>query len=235
MKSYWIKITLGAIGIFAIGMVIVTAINAAKRQVVNITETSNPLTIPFPFGMVPFKLDGAKLGTVEQLTLIRDTPKGISNVRLMVKLTDSGQAAKLAQCLLVVDDVQNLNDRTTFRCQNSDTAGLNLVHYGDVSLEGVEGVFPLLLPQEAVEDLRSEGANQELEARVDSISEAASALADSITEVNMERADSIRDAAMAKADSIRDEAFRMADSVRASKMVERAPEAPRPPRPRPRP
>ena len=225
MKSYWFKIVLGALGIFAIGMVIVTGIRKAKNQVRVYSETSEPISIPFPFGIVPFRLDGTRLGTVEHLTLLRDSPQGISNIRLVVKLADSVESSRLASCILVVTDVEHLDNRTTFQCQGSDTAGMQLVPYGQIELEGGGETFPLLLPASAVEELRSEHASDEMESRIDSISNAAEAIADSlpevadsITEANMEMADSIRDAAREKADSIREAAHRMADSIRQRRL-----------------
>jgi hypothetical protein len=226
MRNYWIKIVFGALAIFAVGMVIRKAINVAKAKVRVISDTSNPITIPFPFGIVPFKLDGTKLGTVERVTLLRDTPKGISNIHLVVDLADSVAATALEKCLLVIDHPQNIDENTTFRCQNRDTTGLHLIHYGEVRVKGNDQAFPLLLPEQAVADLRSEGADARMEADADSISEAASNLADSITE----RADSIRDAAMERADSIRENALRMADSIRNN----RRSHPPRPPQARPR-
>ena len=237
MKSYWVKIALGALGIFAIGMLVVTMIRKARNQVRVYTDTSAPISIPFPFGIMPFRLDGARLGTIEHLTLLRDSPQGISNVRVRVKLADSVESSRLANCMLVVTDVEHFDERTTFTCQNADTAGLELVPYGEVELEGTGSIYPLLLPAQAVADLRSETASTDIEARGDSIAEAADALADSlsemadsITQANMEMADSIRHAAREKADSIRDAAYRMADSIRQRRMV--APEAPAIPRPR---
>ena len=238
MRKYWFKIALGAFGIFAIGMVIVTAIRKATNQVRVYSETSAAISIPFPFGIVPFRLDGDRLGTIEHLTLLRDSPERITNIRLLVKLADSVDSSRLAKCFLVVNDVEHLDNRTTFTCQGQDTAGLNLVPYGEVELEGGGGTFPLLLPASAVADLQSEGASDEIEARVDSISDAAEAMADSlaevadsITEANMEMADSIREAAREKADSIREAAHRMADSIRQHRMA--AP-PPVPPSNRPR-
>lgn len=238
MRKYWFKIVFGALGIFAIGMVIVTAIRKATNQVRVISETSDPIDIPFPFGIVPFRLDGNRLGTVEHLTLLRDSPQGISNIRVRVKLADSVESSLLANCLLVVNDVEHLDNRTSFLCQDPDTAGKGLVPYGEVELEGSGTIFPLLLPQRAVEDLRSEHASDELEARIDSISEAAEAMADSlgnvadsITEANMEMADSIREAAQEKADSIRESALRMADSIRQRRHAAPTPSPAVPPRP----
>lgn len=232
MKNYWFKIIVGAVGIFAIGMLIVTAIRKTRNQVHRISQTSDPINIPFPFGIIPFKLNGTRLGSVEHLTLLRDSPKGISNIRLRIKLADSVSADQLSDCALVVDDVEHIDERTTFRCVKSDTTGLGLVPYGEVSLEGSDATFQLLLPATEVANLRSDGADQQIEEGADSVTSAAEALADSIREVNSERADSIRDAAMEKADSIREAAMRMADSIRQMKTIP-PPQTPARPRPKP--
>jgi hypothetical protein len=233
MKSYWVKIILGALAIFGVGMIIRTAIGKARDQVRVYSETSEPVNFPIPFGLLPFKLDGSRLGTVEHLTFLRDAPNHISNVEIMVKLGDSASAEQLSRCLLVVDNIKNVNNNTTFRCQQGDTAGMGLMHYGQVQVEGTGHAFPLLLSAEAVNDLRSEQGTDEIEAMADSISEAAEAmadslthLADSVTEVNMERADSIREAARGTADSIREAAMRMADSIRQRKTMVEPPTPP---------
>jgi hypothetical protein len=224
MKLYWVKIILGALAIFALGMVIRAGINKGRDRIHSITETSDPITIPFPLGIMPFRLDGAKLGTVERVTLLRDSPKGISNIRVMVKLSDSIPPSRLKSCMLTIDDPQQINERTTFRCQAADTAGLNLVLYGEVNVDGMDASFPLLLTAAAVADLKSDSANSRLEANADSIADAAesyadsmSELADSLTSVNMERADSIRAEANQRSDSIREATLRMADSIRQSR------------------
>lgn len=236
MRLYWAKIILGALAIFAIGMVIKKAVDSARDHVTMITDSAEPLTIPFPFGIMPFRLDGNRLGNVERLTLLRDSPKGISNFQVHVKLADSVSPDLLRQCLLVFDDPENINENSTFRCQAAaDTGGLTLVPYGEVSVEGVEGTFPILLTEAAIADLRSEDATDQFEASADSVADEMEAyadsmgdLADSITNVNMEMADSIRAEAMHRADSIRESALRMADSIRQARRS--APPRPRRPR-----
>jgi hypothetical protein len=180
MKLYWVKIILGALAIFALGMIIRAGINKGRDRIHSITETSEPINIPFPLGIMPFRLDGTKLGTVERVTLLRDSPKGISNIRVMVKLSDSIPPSRLKQCMMTIDDPQRINEHTTFRCQAADTAGLQLVPYGEVNVEGMDTSFPLLLTAAAVADLRSDSANTRMEADADSIANAAEAYADSM-------------------------------------------------------
>ncbi len=217
MKNYWVRIVLGAVGVFFIGMIIVTAIRKATGQVRMIRDTAEPVRIPFPFGIVPFRLDGTRLGNVEHMVLLRDAPEGISGIKVMVKLSDSAMADRLHDCYLVVKDIEHMNSQTTFACQSPDTSGLDLVPYGTVDIEGSGASFPLLLSRQAVDDLRSNQGSANIEARVDSIARQAEATADSLGQLAdsiAERADSIRESAREKADSVRDAALRMADSIR---------------------
>jgi len=221
MKFYWFKIALGAVGIFAAGMVIRAMVRSAHDTVQNIADGTDPITIPLPFGIMPFNLEGHRLGSVERLVLLRDAPKSISGIRIRVKLADSIASDRLTNCLLVVDDPQDIDEHTSFRCQAADTAGLALVQYGSVDLEGLNTELPLLIPASAVAELRSESGSAQLEADADSIARAAEAwadsiseVADSITEANIQMADSIREDARHRADSIRQAAMELADSIR---------------------
>ena len=87
MRSYWMRILLGALAIFAIGMIGVTLGRRGRDKVTEVVTGSGPLNFPLPF--VPFQVDGNKLGTVEHLTINREAPKKLSSVHLEVKLEDS--------------------------------------------------------------------------------------------------------------------------------------------------
>lgn len=218
MKLYWTKIILGMLAIFVAGMLVVTAVRKGSHRVRSFAESNSPITIPFPFGIVPFRLDGTRIGTVERLTLYRDGPESISRVRFAVELEDSAAYARLADCVLTVDNPTELNDKTTFACVPADTAGMGLVPFGEVDPGRGRPNLTLLLPESAVNDLRKEHTTDRIEANADSMAEAASRMADSITRVNMDLADSLRSAALERSDSIREAGRRLADSVRAGKL-----------------
>ena len=220
MRTYWFKIIFGALVIFAGGMVVRWVI----RQVSHKVNSADSITIPLPFGIVPFKLDRARLGTVKSVTLLRDSPKGISGFQIRVELADSVGPEALEGCMLKLEDPANLSDKTTFTCLKADTAGLGLVPYGTVLLQSGGEEFVLLIPEQDVRDLRHDEAAVRIENHADSIAEAASRLADSmaeladsVTQVNLERADSIREEALQRADSIREAGLRMADSIRRAR------------------
>ena len=217
MKNYWIRIGLGALAVFAVGMVIHNAGLRAKNSIENTLNSADPISLPIAF--VPFRLDGQKLGTIKKVVLLRNDPKHISSVRVVVQMADSQGVSLLQDCLIAVDDVERLNDRSTFRCQQADTTGSGLEHFGVVSISGTTDSFPLLLPATAVQDIKTtalEIHRAHQQAMTDSATEAVEAQADSISTAAEARADSIAAAAEWMGDSISRAATRTADSIRAA-------------------
>jgi hypothetical protein len=231
MRSYWMRILLGAAAIFAIGMVGVTLYRRGVVKVNQVVAGSGPLTIPLPF--VPFELDGNRLGTVERLVVNRDAPKKVSSVDLEVKLDDSLVAQGLAGCRLAANiegdssspkdfNVHvNRNSRPFFFCAGEDTS---LVEFGTVTV-------PLLIPESVADQLESgawdhDGAADSADvmaAQAESLAGKAQKAADSIMKLPAVQAklkdarlrglaDSLRKAGRLRADSM----FReMADSESA--------------------
>ena len=87
MRTYWLRILLGAAGIFAVGMLILSAVRATRSRVRSVAESSESITIRLPF--VPFRVDGARLGTFERIVLNRDAPEDLRSVDLHVDLDDA--------------------------------------------------------------------------------------------------------------------------------------------------
>src|SRR5215203_5582454 len=87
MRNYWLRIALGALAIFTVGMIAHSLIHKGVNSVKGVVEGSGPLSIPLAF--VPFRLGGDKLGTLERLTLRRETPTHVTSVELGIKLKDS--------------------------------------------------------------------------------------------------------------------------------------------------
>src|SRR4051812_9668212 len=96
MRNYWLRIALGAVAIFTVGMIGISLAKQGVGRVRGVVQGSGPLAIPLAF--VPFTLDGSKLGTVDKLTLFRDAPKRISAVEIHIKLKDSLLAGGLEGC-----------------------------------------------------------------------------------------------------------------------------------------
>ena len=242
MRSYWLRILLGALAVFAIGMIVVTLVRRTKDTVTAVVTGSGPLSIPLPF--VPFELEGSKLGQVERLVVNRDAPKKVSSVALEVKLDDSLVVQGLAGCRLAANlesdsarrgDVNlrthRMDERAFFFCAKSDSG---LVEFGTVKMQPGDVTVPLLVPLSLAEELRAGNWGDHDDAdSVDAIAEHAESLAsiaeaqaDSIAAVEEERAnavrivrsrlgDSLRAAGKLRADSLHAALRRMADSVRA--------------------
>jgi hypothetical protein len=237
MRNYWLRIILGALGIFVVGMVVITVVRSVKRK----ADSTDPLTIPV--GFVPFRLDGERLGTIRAIRLLRSAPHALSGVELRVRLADSVPGERVGACgLLVADDLDNIDENTTLRCSSTaaDTAGLDLVAFGTVSFGGRPEALTLLIPRKDAAEMSNDGGGRlhmrveggsaradsieaVTEAHADSIEAAAEQLADSITaaveqrrEVSRAAVDAQLDSVMARAESIRAVARARAESLRSA-------------------
>jgi hypothetical protein len=240
MRGYWLRILLGALAVFAVGMIGVTMVRQGKKRVAAVIGSSEPLSIPLPF--VPFQLDGNKLGTVERLVVNRETPKKVSSIELQVKLGDSLVAQGLAGCRLAANvesdstgrrgdvniQMNRLDERTFFFCATSDSG---FEEFGSVELSPGEVRLPLLVPQSLAQHLRSgdwahdADSSEALQQRAESLADRAEELADSAAEAGERAAtiglarsklgDSLRAEGKRRADSLRQALGRMADSLKA--------------------
>ena len=83
----WIKIVAGMLGIFLVGMIVVSGVNAGKRKVGEIATTASTLSIPM-LG-APFRINDLKLGSLQQLQVKRSAPDRIEGFELTITLNDS--------------------------------------------------------------------------------------------------------------------------------------------------
>lgn len=84
MQSYWIRIGVGALGVFLLGMVVVTMGRRGTRMVHDLAA-SDGITIPFPVG--DFTVDGNRLGSFSKLNIRRD-PSAEGRVNCTLVLED---------------------------------------------------------------------------------------------------------------------------------------------------
>jgi hypothetical protein len=209
MRNYWIKIVLGALGIFFVGMIIVTAVKSARTKITRTMESIDP--IPLPVAFLPFRLDGVKLGSLSKLVLLRDLPNQVSGVDLVVSLADSVSPRRFHDCLLAVDDVEHINDKTSFRCERGDTAGARLAPFGFVRFKNTEDSVPLLLPTASVQDMRKLRFN--LSQHGFSVTSIEDSLAEAVESRMDARSDSI--------DELKDTADELEDSAASANKVDR--------------
>ena len=231
MRSYWLRILLGALAVFFIGMVGVSIFRRGRAKVTEVVAGSGPLTIPLPF--VPFQLDGNKIGMVERLVVNREAPKKVSSLDLEVKLDDSLLAHGLAGCRLAANlesdsakkhgdidvHVNRMGEKNFFFCAKSDSA---LVPFGTVTLQPGGVTVPLLVPESAAETMRtghwgdtSDSTDADvLAARAESLADHAEEMADSIQEAQRDKEREVRRELQSRfGDSLRAEGRRRADSV----------------------
>jgi hypothetical protein len=218
MRNYWLRILLGALGIFVVGLIGVSIVRGAHRKIHSMVEGSGPITIPL--GLIPFVLAGERLGNLDRVTLHRESPSRVSDVELGVDLSDSLLAQGLSGCRLAANFEGDSTDKgvnirvnrdhnNAFRCVAGDSTPPDLIEFGVVIFQPGDVEVPLLLPAEVVRELQS------LDFGNDSARAGAS---DSSPGIAVPNADSIRAAVASQlklADSVRSSASRFADSVRA--------------------
>ena len=234
MRNYWLKILLGALGVFAVGMIGVSIVRSGIAKVNSVVESDDPITIPL--GLVPFVLAGERLGRLDHVTLHRETPSRVEGVELVVNLTDSLLAQGLAGCRLVADlegdrGEPGMNVRVgrgrdhenAFRCLAGDSTPADLAEFGVAVLQPGDVEVPLLLPLDLVDELQNLDLGRHGATDADSF-ELSVPDADSIAAeverrldsaaIRRERGESLDVAVRRFADSIRAEARkRMADDT----------------------
>jgi hypothetical protein len=233
MRNYWLKILLGAFGIFALGMIGVTMVRSGIAKVNSVVHSDEPITIPL--GLVPFALAGERLGKLDHVTLYRESPDHVSEVELTVNLGDSLLAEGLSGCRLIAniqgdDRERGVNirvgkdsmDHNAFRCLAGDSTPADYVEYGTAIFNPGEVEVPLLLPTELVTELQSLNFDHD-SAGVDSLGEI-NVPADSIA-AHIERE---LDSAMVRrqhGETRQAATRRFADSIRAEAMKRLAEQA----------
>ena len=187
MRWYWVKILLGAVLVFVVGYAGVSAVRGSVNKVRQLSETSDPISIPLAF--IPFHLDGDRAGTFSGLRIIRDTPKSVTAFHIRVKLGDSVDVEHLKQCRLHLEQTgTDFDPDDEFECIGRGESDSGLVQFGDVTFirDDIEFSVPLLLAEATVEDLRNVHDADEVTARAVAEAEAAAAAAEASAEVARE-------------------------------------------------
>jgi len=221
MRNYWLRIVLGALAIFTVGMIGVSLARQGVGRVRHVVEGSGPISVPLAF--IPFSLDGQKLGNVNKVVLLREAPKQISAVELEANVGDSAVARGLEGCRLTANfednhsprkirvETGNFSRRGVFTCIHAGDSAPGFQEFGQATFQPGNVTVPLLLPDDMVNDLREGHFDSDVQ---DSISAAAEARAESIADAAEARADSIAEAATVRADSIVAQSQRLVDSLR---------------------
>jgi hypothetical protein len=184
MRWYWVKIILGALAVFVVGYVGVSAVRGSVNTVRQLSETSDPISIPLAF--IPFHLDGDRAGTFSGLRIMRDAPKSVTAFHIRVKLGDSVDVEHLKQCRLHLEQTgTDFDPDDEVVCVEPGASDSGLVEFGDVTFtrDDIEFSVPLLLGEATVEDLRHVHDADAVAARAVAEAEAAAARAEAHAEV----------------------------------------------------
>jgi len=143
-QRYWLKIALGALMVFAVGMVVIVLARRSIAEIKALAQSSRPIGIPL--AILPFRVDGEQLGNVRRVELLRSSPHEISGFRLMVRLRDSTGTTRLSDCTLTINDPDSFATRGGFGCEVGDSASGHLKRIGEVVFEpggAVRAIFAL--------------------------------------------------------------------------------------------
>jgi hypothetical protein len=232
MQKYWLRIFIGAFAIFAIGMVGVNLVRRGHAKFHTLLASADPLSIPL--GFVPFVLEGERLGQLEEVVILRNTPRQVRAVELEVDLADSLVAQGLRGCRLAANFESDPKEpglnirasrgaRNTFSCLAGDSTPAEFVEFGEAIFQPGEVRVPLYLQAELVTEmhqaLAADSTSELAEANADSLADLAELKADSAAEAAASAAtrsaDSVGRAGRRLGDSLRAAALRHADSMRA--------------------
>jgi hypothetical protein len=188
MRNYWLRIILGAVAIFAVGMVGVTLARQGMSHVRGVVEGSGPISLPV--GFLPFKLDGERIGTIERIKILRNAPNQVRSVNLQVRLADSVRPGRLDPCILVAQGFDDINSETTVLCSTAeDTVDEDLAAVGNINLSRSNRSFRLFMPRDDSRELTDsdvvfvgEDSADALARQGDSIAEVTHRMTDSILE-----------------------------------------------------
>ncbi len=152
MRGYWIRIASGAAGVFVVGMAGWFLFSGARSKVEQVIDSAVSLSIPLPFDLVPFKVDGDRLGSLKKLVIHRDSPKEVNWIELEAELNEVEQWAELADCRLSIDDFEDLDENSSFACNRELPRGY--VEFGEIRFRGSGESLLLWVPRDVAGELR---------------------------------------------------------------------------------
>ena len=154
MQRYWLRIALGALAVFALGMAGISIYRKGVQKVGALANTADPITIPL--AIMPFQVDGDRLGRIQEVQIRRDAPKHISGVGLVVKMGDAVATKDLLPgCLLTIQETSADHQGVPFHCATpADSLADSLTAFGEVRFEPGGVVRAFFLPARVVNDWR---------------------------------------------------------------------------------
>lgn len=124
MRSLWGKIGFGALGVFLVGMLLVTLAGQAKSAAVSalssLAEARGVGTAP---SKLPFRFDGETVGLIRRLAVERRARGELPKVDLEVELTRDAVRNRLDRCDLIAAGRDDYDFDRGFRCLQPGTPG----------------------------------------------------------------------------------------------------------------
>jgi hypothetical protein len=160
MRRYWIRIALGAFGIFVLGMLVVSAGRKGVDHVKQLTTQQVFNVLP---GVAPFQVDSRRLGTLTEVKMDPERSEGFPFINLTVELDPEVPLAGLTGCTLLASDAGSFRD-AGLRCLPGLSTD-SLLEMGAVTFEPSGEVVGMYIPASNVKDFpglrqRSEAANR---------------------------------------------------------------------------
>ena len=142
MKRYWTRITLGALGIFALGMLVVSA---GRQGVEHIKQHVMQQTVRLAGNGAPFQVDNRRLGMLTQVEMDPERSENFPFVTLTVLLDSSLAAANLGDCTLLARDLESLKSDKGLHCAVGMSRD-SLVEMGLVTFEPSGETVGIFIP-----------------------------------------------------------------------------------------
>lgn len=143
MRNLWVRIGLGAGIVFLAGMFVLTLGRQVKANTVDAFRHGG--TVKVPFSILPFTIDGHKVGSVQQVQVVRQGDAQARRVNVVVNLkgVDPGE---LGDCAMVV------GRHEFFSCVPlSEIDRAELLAIGEVRFEPAGVVRPILIERGEVD------------------------------------------------------------------------------------
>jgi hypothetical protein len=156
MRNLWAKIGLGAVGVFAVGMMLITVGQQAKAATKEVLATAAQHAASWTGELaaraeMDFLLNGEAIGRVQQVEIRRAATGDLPQVRAVVRLTAPGAERALEGCILEPEGGTDMDVERGFRCAAS---GTDLVDLGEIVFEPAGFTRPVRVTRTAETELR---------------------------------------------------------------------------------
>ena len=153
MRKLFIRIGLGAAGVFVVGMFLVSLGRQVKSAAASAIRDGGRVQVPLAF--VPFHLDGLKVGNVKTVQVERIGPERHKRLNLVVNLKGV-DADQIGDCVITIGRGHD----GLFDCESATTADLDqLVQIGEIRFEPGGVTRPIMLDRSDADgwDVESSG------------------------------------------------------------------------------